>query len=182
MVKIKAESCFMKSFLKDLWASFKSITKIFKEKDINFCIIGGSILSIYNYNRTTEDIDLLVDAKDRNKIKDLPIGYIRDIGFSKNGKRLKLHSPETPIDIIYTYENDVEFMNQPIKKISKIINGVPILKLENLIEFKLYANRRRDLSDVFELIIRNNLPKTFMDFTKNCVIINRYTVLWEEKE
>ena len=52
---------------------FEYIVKEFKEEEINFAIIGGLALQSYGITRTTQDIDFLILAENKEKIKELMI-------------------------------------------------------------------------------------------------------------
>jgi hypothetical protein len=75
--------------------------------------------------------------------------------------------------------NGLEF-SEP-KKISETVNGLPILSLEKLIEYKIssgiYGDRLKDLGDVQELIKANKLPLDFGDnFRKD--LREKYSEIW----
>jgi len=50
-----------------------------KENDIRFIFIGGVARNKYGYYKTTEDIDILVNKDDRDKMSKLPIGVIKEL-------------------------------------------------------------------------------------------------------
>ena len=163
------QSIFMESFISDLKDSLIKITMIFKDKGIRFTVIGGASLSKYGYARMTEDIDLLVHKDDRSKIKDLPIGYIRELS-NGSAKVFSLHEPKTKIEIIYSGERagdsrGIEYIDP--SKISVEEDGIPYIDLKSLIMYKLcagiYGKRLKDFADVQELIVRNKLKRNFAD-------------------
>jgi len=163
----KINSLFMDSFSKELNNSLEAIYNLFTEYSISFVFIGGAARNQYAPSRITEDIDILVNFYDLDKIKNLPIGYIRDL--TGNSRSLKLHNPETMIDVIYTGEvaGDQRGIIYYIENIN-YIDKLPFLSLENLIRFKLsaglYGNRLKNFGDVQDLILANGLNR---DFAKN---------------
>lgn len=180
-------SFFMESFLKDTWKTMVKLTKIFRDNDINFTFLGGVTLGQYGYPRFTEDIDILVDRDDKEKMNNLPIGYIRPIG--NNLKRFFWNDPKTKIDVIYTGEisgnnvNGLEYVSP--NKISSDVNGIPVINLDDLIQYKISASlynisrHGKDFLDVIELIKRNHLSKDFgIKFRSD--IRSKYLQLWEE--
>lgn len=182
------KSQFMETHIKDLWKALMSLTKILKDNNINFTIIGGACRNQYGYLKITEDIDLLIDSKDKGKMLTLPIGFIRELS-SGRGKRFSLHNPKTDIDVIYTgeeagsSESDIAYENP--KNVSNIIKGISFLTLKNLIKYKLASGifgkaRYKDFDDIGELIKRNNLSIEYCNDLREDLKI-KYIELWEEK-
>ena len=134
------KSKYMETYLKDMWDSIKNLSKILKDNNINFTFIGAAARNQYGHTRTTEDLDILVAKEDKEKMLNLPIGYIKDISNGR-GKRFKLHEPKTDIDVIYSGEisgdgiNGLKFLSP--EKISHIIKGESFLTLKFLILYKL---------------------------------------------
>jgi len=181
------KSMFMESYVKDLWTSLKSISKLLKQFKISFTFIGGAARNQYGYQKITEDIDILIARKDKEKMKNLPIGFIKDIG-NKKGKRFLLHDPKTNIDIIYEDEisgdgvNGIKFLNPD--RITNIIKSEPFISLKALIMYKLssgiYGNARyKDFDDIIELIKRNNLSINYANKFRED-LKNKYIELWNQ--
>ena len=130
----------MESFIKDQWKAIKGISKILKDKDISFTFIGGAARNQYNYLKTTQDIDILIAKKDIEKIKNLPIGFIKKAR-STTIRNWVMHQPKTEIEFIF--EGDIsgdgvkglKFVSP--KSLSNNIKGEPFITLENLIKYKL---------------------------------------------
>lgn len=166
----KYKSQFMESYIKDMWKVIKELSSILKQKGINFTYIGGVARNQYKYPVTTEDIDILVDKKDLDKMKNLPIGFIKELSNGR-AKSFQLHDPKTKIDVIYTGEisgdgiKGLKYINP--EKISKKINGESFITLKNLIMYKLssglYGHRYKDFGDIQGLIKANNLPENYAD-------------------
>jgi hypothetical protein len=176
------KSIFMESFLSDFLKSMQAITKLLTEYGIRFCFIGGSTLPFYNYRRQTEDIDIIIDSRDRDKLKDLPIGYIKDLSQGRL-KVFKLHEPETRIDIITSGESmgNSNYKFPKPDAVSDDINNLPVINLYDLIRFKIiagiYGKRLKDFGDVQELIKKNNLNENLMNNEPND-IKNKYIEIW----
>lgn len=181
------ESQFMESFIRELWVSLLNLNKILKSKNINYTVIGGAARNQYGINRITEDIDILVDIKDKNKMMELPIGFIRDVS-NKKAKVFSLHQPKTKIEVIYTGEEagskgSKVFYIDP-KSVSHKIKGIPFLTLESLIKYKLGSGlygkgRLKDFADVMDLIQVNKLSISFADSFRED-LRNKYVELWNE--
>jgi hypothetical protein len=177
-----------KSFLWNLLylnLSIKKIVDIFKEHDISFCIIGGAARFKYKVNKMTDDVAILVDKKDKDKIKNIPIGYLRDVS-SGRAKVFNLHVPQTKVEVIYSDEvsgDGIHGLKYPLPtRISKNIGDVPYINLIALIQFKLsagiYGNRLKDFSDIVDLICANNLSRNYAkNFRKD--LTPKYEELWD---
>ncbi|MGA2433949.1 MAG: hypothetical protein ABSG25_01550, partial [Bryobacteraceae bacterium] len=96
---------FMESFSSELKRVMRDITELLNKKGIHFCFIGGAAKNIYGSMRITEDIDILVDKNDKQKMLDLPIGFIREITNGRGrGKAFYWNDPKTKIEVIYDGE------------------------------------------------------------------------------
>lgn len=177
----------MESFINDLNKIMSDITKLFKEFNIHFIFIGGAARNQYNAFKTTEDIDLLVSSSDRDKISKLPIGFIRDISGGRN-KVLSWADPKTRIELIYSGEisgDGIRGLKYPEPdNIEYTKNGIPVMKLNSLIEFKLssgiYGDREKDFADVRDLIRKNNLSKDYGNNFRSDLKI-KYIELWDKE-
>ena len=54
----------MESFQNEVHNAIDILTKLFEENNIDFIIVGGTASFIHGYNRTTEDIDIIVSDLD----------------------------------------------------------------------------------------------------------------------
>lgn len=150
-----------------------NLGKILNENKINYCIIGSIVMIQHNYNRYTEDIDILVDVKHKQRLLNLPAGQIKT--FDSTQRKIRLVNPSTNIDIIYSGDigDDKVVFNFPLPNLVseevRIDNiYIPFLSLKNLILFKLrsgiYAKGRlSDLGDIQKLIQLNKLPIDYCD-------------------
>jgi predicted nucleotidyltransferase len=178
----------MESYISELWQSLKNIANLLKDRDINFTIIGGAARNQYGVKKITEDVDILVAKKDKEKMLKLPIGFIKDLSKGR-GKIFSFHNPKTRVEIIYSGEisgdgiNGIAYENP--KLISNDIKGIPFLTLEKLIEYKLssgiYGKRMKDFVDIIELIQINKLPEDYAkNFRKDLYI--KYKELWKSSK
>ena len=178
-------SDFMKNFLTESKNALYSLDSILKSHKINYIIIGGMAIIKYKYSRTTDDIDILVDKKDKIKIENLPIGFIKKV----SNKKFLLHEPKHIVEIIYSDEISGDGINGLVfpspSKISEIIDGLPYISLDKLVEFKLssgiYGKRHQDIADVQELIRKNKLNKKYGDnFRKD--LKKKYLEIWQDAQ
>lgn len=174
----KLKSMFMESFINDLKNSMKSIYNILKSNNINFIFIGGATLPFYNYNRTTEDIDILISKEDKAKFESLNGKYFKK-AFQGATRTFVWNNPKTKIDILYSGDEKQSLEYKEPKEIGYKKNGLPFITLENLIEYKLSANRYIDLNDVEQLITKNKLSKNLADnFKKD--LRKKYVEIWDK--
>jgi len=177
------KSKFMESYITDLNKSIKNIIELLKKYRINFSIIGGTARNQYGYQKITEDIDLLIAKEDKEKLKNIPIGYLKDIS-NKRARKFQLHDPETIIEIIYEGEISGDGIHGLKYPSPEVISKNNIISLKYLIMFKLSSGlygigRYKDFDDIFELIKRNKLTKDYADkFRKD--LKEKYAELWKE--
>lgn len=142
----------------------KYLARDLDENGIRYCIIGGLALGIHNYQRSTDDIDLLVSKEDFSKIQECLIGkgYTFRPGSRKN---MYMHSgaAKVPIDILIEGDKEGNILLPDPTKVRAKIGGVWYLELTHLIEFKLRANRPRDVQDVLQLIANNELTTDYAE-------------------
>ena len=182
------KSQFMESYISELWQSLKNIANLFRDHDINFTIIGGAARNQYGVEKITEDIDILVAKRDKEKMLKLPIGFIKELSKGR-GKIFSFHNPKTRIEIIYSGEISGDGINGGMyenpKLVSNDINGIPFLTLEKLIEYKLssgiYGKRMKDFVDIMELLKINKLPEDYAKYFRKDLYI-KYTELWKESK
>lgn len=162
----KYQSFYMESFIKDLKKAIKALTDLLKEYNINFTIIGGAARSEYKVRKITEDIDIVVSKKDKDKMKKIPIGLMRDVSKGR-AKVFHLHQPKTKVEVIYEGEISGDGITGLVyispEKISELHNDIPFITLKNLVMYKLSAGRLKDFADVQELIKANKLKRDYAD-------------------
>lgn len=179
------EGFFMESFQSSLRMTMRSLAQVLQDHGVRFCFIGGAAVNAYGEHRTTEDVDVLVDVRDGEKLEGIPIGFIRH----KSRRSLQLQDPRAQVDVIFsgdpagdargpTYE-----LPQNIDHTDPML-GVPIIDLRELIFYKvasgLYGNRFKDLGDVQALIVKNRLPCDLLDGrrTEDAAVVDRYREIW----
>jgi hypothetical protein len=136
----------------------KYIARELEENNVEYCVIGGVALSTYNYERNTNDVDLLVSKEGFSIIKNNFIGrgYTLRPGSTKNLNYLA-PSGKVPIDILVEGDREGTIVLPKPKGIREKRGGIWYLTLPKLIEFKLNANRPEDRQDVLKLIKLNDL-------------------------
>ena len=165
------------------------LTKILREYDIDFVVIGGAVLPEYGYVRNTEDVDILVDCADKKKFDDIPPAFMRQ----KTGITWHMHDPVCVVQTLFSGDKMGETASAKYPKpktvaVSLDVGGysVPILSLVKLVEFKLTSGlhglmRGQDFVDVQQLIVHNELKRDFAvkhNFEKDAEA--KYEELWDE--
>jgi hypothetical protein len=182
---IQIHSHFMEVHLKESLSAMQRVHSIFSNYEINHCFIGGAVLPFYDYRRMTDDVDVLVSAADKYRLKEIPIGLMRDVTrASTDVRRMQLHEPRTEVEIIYSGDdfNQTGFSYPEPGEVSTVAQGMPILTLKALVTFKVRSGveargRVRDLGDAQELIRQNNLPLDFLS-AESREVQDKYQELW----
>lgn len=172
---------FLESYISQLNLTKQRIKELLDSYNIPFVFIGGVARNSYISARTTSDVDILVSASDKQKMINLPIGYIRCLS-KDSGKRFILHEPKTEVEVMYSGEYAGDNRGITFPEPEYIDNGNNVMTLKSLVEFKicsyLYANRLKDAGDVQEIILEKHLKRNYgTDFRKD--LKEAYIKLWD---
>lgn len=176
---------FHEQYQKDLKNTLLKIQKLFKQYDIDFCFIGGVAVNQYGHQRSTDDIDILVDKSDKDKIQNIPIGYMRDV--TGNGKVFNFHDPDIRIEILYSGENAGDDRGPKyLNPVSLSNQNNNLIELKYLIFYKvasgLYGERYQDWGDVQNLIKKHSLPLDYLNsFSVYDDIVEQYRQIWKKQ-
>ena len=128
------------------------ITKLAKENNIDWALVGGLAMNLYGSDRLTKDIDVIAD-------KLLPMSEKQIVGrLKQGGERYNTETDEKIVTVDWIIRND-EFkplFNEALKAAVKI-NDVPVLTPEWLVILKFIAGRFKDQEDAVFLLSRNGL-------------------------
>lgn len=152
--------------------SLRKISQRLAELGIDHAIVGGMALVAHGYERTTVDVDLLVTPDGLQKLHAAldGLGYVPPFTGSKH-----LRDTETGvrIEFLVTGKFPGDGVPKPVafpdpKHVAVIIDGVPFIALERLIELKIASGltnqgRLKDLADVQELIRVRGLDESIAD-------------------
>ena len=147
--------------LRKCWALFESRDDLLKELDvitqdlgIPAMVVGGSALPKYNFNRVTEDIDIVVPISDASRL----ITVLLKRGLKPIGKYNKLlHNNGMKIDI---NTPGVNFPEPESKKIGISYASLPLLLA---LKIKVNSDRRpQDTTDVIRLMMINKLSLEYI--------------------
>lgn len=175
---------FMKSG--DVHQALRKIASKLDELKIPYAVCGGMAVSAHGHFRTTEDVDVLVNAEGLAAVhRELEgLGYVPPFTGSKN-----LRDVETAVRIEFLVSGQFPGDGKPKpvafpepKDVGVEIDGVRYLNLPTLIELKLASGmtspiRQKDIGDVVDLIRSANLP---LDLSSqlNPFVREKYEELW----
>ena len=142
-----------------------SIAKQFDKHNIPYIIIGGQAVLLYGEPRLTKDIDITIGLN--IDMVDKIVKIMQDISlkplpkdlhqFVKQTMVLPLIETEsgTRVDVIFSFS---QFEHDALKRANVItINntGVRYASLEDLIIFKVFSGRPRDIEDARKILLKN---------------------------
>lgn len=113
----------------------------------DYCIISGGALVLYGIRDLTEDVDI----------------FINKHGFDMLSKKYDIISKEDKYKDLFGIGDNIELLLREFDKTTVYnFNGYPLLKIKEILKWKIDNCREKDLKDI-ELI---------KDYLKKCDIIN----------
>jgi hypothetical protein len=175
-------------FMKDdrVHQTFRAITQKLQELQIPYAVVGGMAVVAHGYDRTTDDVDILVNSNGLKAIhRELEgLGYLAIFAGSKN---LRDARTGVRIEFLITGQYPGDGKPKPVAfpepvAASKQIGDITYVRLDQLLELKLASgmslpSRLKDLADVQELIRVLKLPLAFAD-KLNPYVRDKFTELW----
>jgi len=143
----------------DLLTEALAISTLLDESGLRWMFVGGVAVGIHGYIRATEDIDIVIDEEDLQKIdpilgkngfiiNEAPIKF--DDGFTLH-RRVKISGDEYfVVDLLVPPEEKKDMLSH---RIEGTVAGsrVYVASKEDLIQMKRGANRLQDKVDISEL-------------------------------
>ena len=170
----------------DIWSSLYSLNKKLKDKNIDYCVVGGLALNLHGYERLTTDIDLLMTVEGLSRFKTELVGLGYRPAFS-GAEKTFYDGNKTRIEILVTGEFPGDGKPKPIsfpfpRDVATEIESFSVIDLPNLIDLKLASGisspaRLKDLADVIEIIKILDLSLTFVD-ALSPYVKEKYQELW----
>ncbi len=138
----------------------------FVNQQVEFVIIGGFAVNFWGYNRSTGDLDFLINPSNEN-LERLYLS-LDNLGFLideeakkaiKNNELIQFSDSHHVIELLFKINlgksfNQI-FKNSKVSDFGKV--KVRFIDFDDLILEKLKSKRQKDLNDVFELKKANNL-------------------------
>lgn len=152
---------------KIIFDALKSTIELFKDLRIDYAILGGLALAVWGRERVTKDIDIVINIEE-DRLKDL-INLLKKSPFSI---RSSLKRIGQSLLIFATYEDKItgfpieidlfiartEFQKETLKRakdIEVLGQRLKVVAVEDLILYKLLANRPIDIVDASVLLEEN---------------------------
>ncbi len=150
-----------------------------EKRNITFGIIGGLAVFAYGGERTTFDVDFLIDGNNKVAIKE--ISKILKLSIiNENAEVLQL-SGSIQIDIIFANRVQAKSMLERLRKAGNL--PYPVVSPEDLVGLKIQAftgDRSREFKDKSDILtIMQNVPN--LDFNKIKEYADIFSV-WNEIE
>ena len=127
--------------------------------------IGASALKVYGLRRTTEDVDVCMEAADLERFRRDFVGSIYQ-PVAGRSRRFFDPTTQTTIDVLIAGEiagrrEKQQSVKFPSPSEKQIVDELPVPKLERLVELKLVTWRYQDWADVIAMIRENHLDGSF---------------------
>lgn len=145
--------------------TMRRLVENLKKAKIPYAILGGMAVNAHKYERTTNDVDVLLTQDGFHEFCQwfVPRTYDR---VPPHPRRFLDRRHKVAFDILVTGLFPGSGKPGPISfpepsEVSESINKLRVVNLPTLIELKLAARRHRDFGDVVELIRFNKLDESF---------------------
>ncbi len=167
--------------------AMRRLTKILREMQIPFPIVGAMAANAHAHKPTTSDVDSLIRRYDLRRFKEryLGSGWVDKFEGSKNF-RDTVSNVNIIALIVGEYPGDglakpVAFP-EPESVAEFDAEGIPFLSLKALLELKLASgmtapHRPRDLDDTIQLIRANRLPLEYA-VELNPYVAEKFREMW----
>lgn len=154
------------------------------ELGVAYAVAGGLALFAHGYRRFTEDVNVLISARDLTRIHEELGGYVPAFEGSKGLRDAQLG---VRIEFLVTGQYPGDGKPKPVafpqpEGITIERDGIRYLNLTTLVELKLASGmtspgRMKDLADVQELIKLLSLPASFAE-QLNPYVREKFAELW----
>ena len=143
----------------------QDLDQYFTKHQTPHVIVGGVVVNILGRNRTTNDVDVIVD----HRSLDIPIfvNFFTKKGYSiteyelqegfKEQSNITIFYKSFHIDLVGVYRNSQQTQIQQGKKLNLYGLQLKFDSPETLIANKLYFGSIQDLEDALSIFIRNDL-------------------------
>ena len=169
---VTAQKAYMMLGNESLWEIAVRCHELFQAYEIPHSICGGVAVCLHGYQRNTTDVDIIVNAEDTARIKQL----LNDSEYEWDDNLKEFHSPsgiavQFPIAGSLAGKGSEVKIPEPTGELNiEQLEGLSVVRLSRLIEMKIACGlgslRRthKDFADVVELIAIRKLDSSFARF------------------
>jgi len=168
--------------------TLRALAQRLQQSGIPYAIAGGMALVVHGYDRTTVDVDVIVQPEGLAQVHQLLVGLGYRPAFEGSRKQLRDTEHGVRVEFLVTGEFPGDGRPKPIAfpdpvACSVEFGGVRYVNLNTLLELKLASGltnpgRLKDLADVQEMIRARELPLELRD-QLNPYVREKYTELWQ---
>ena len=139
---------------------FEALSDFFRQKNMDFAIIGAFALYTYGYSRATKDIDFITRIDNKEKV----IHFLESLGFETifSSEAFSNHLQpvgSVKVDIMYVEGKTADDIFNAVEN-KALFNGLefPVASKEHLVAMKLFAiqnnpdRKYKDLADIKEIL------------------------------
>lgn len=147
--------------------AMRRVVKRLEKAELAYAIVGGMAVFAHHYERTTDDVDLLLtsDGFAEFKRRFVPKNYEP---VPQRPRRFVDRANRVPLDVLVTGKFPGSGQPGPITypdpaDVCEVIDKRQVVNLATLVQLKLAARRYQDFADVVNLIRFNDLDESFVD-------------------
>ncbi len=129
--------------------AIKKISEIVKNSDINWAVVGGFAMYLYNSPRFTKDVDVIADKK-------LPLESIGQLVQGGEHYEIEVKKRKVPVDWIIRNDVAQKYYEMALEEAFDF-NGIPLITPEWLVIMKYIAGRFKDQEDSVFLLRQEKL-------------------------
>ena len=144
----------------DLTTDFKEFVELLNKHEVRYLVVGGYAVAVYGHPRYTKDLDIWIEASNKNS--DRLLLALNEFGFGsldlnredflQPGWIVQLGYPPNRIDLL-TSVSGLQFSESYETRNMVVTAGqlISFVSLSDLIRSKVAAGRPQDLADVHHL-------------------------------
>ena len=147
--------------------TMRRVAAALDRENIPYAIVGGMAVNAHKYQRTTADVDFLLNVAGFSALKQLVVNGEFSV-VPGRPRRFLDSTTGIAFDILVTGRFPGSGAPGPVvypdpTAVSENIRDLRVINLPGLIDLKLAARRHRDFADVVSLIEFNNLDESFAE-------------------
>ncbi len=87
----------------EIYSELKRLVKLLSKNEVPFALCGGLAMAVYGVPRATIDIDILIEEKNLDKVKELAAA----LGFTHSSAKMKFHGGEVEIVRLVKFDREI---------------------------------------------------------------------------